>query len=207
VKRRIAVPPNSGSIKATRKAARSCLVCPFAKKSTQTVFGEGPEHPLLMIVGEVPGDAEDLAGHPFVGPAGKLLRQIFTELEIDPEKVYVTNAVKHFKFVKSGKRRLHQKPNAGDIHACQPWLLKEMQLLKPKVILALGATAAATLCDRPVTINSARTRWVTARINQIPLLVSWHPSAILRSPDPNARLVKRNELKADLKNAWKKSLT
>lgn len=200
-----AKPPDSDNLKTLRQAAKKCLVCGFAKHSTQTVFGEGSERPLLMIVGEVPGDVEDKLGHPFVGPAGKLLHVILAELGIDPQKIYLTNAVKHFKFVQRGKRRLHQKPNSSDIRACHPWLTKEIESLNPKVLMALGSTAAAALVDGHVTIQASRSHWLKSRVNEVPMLVSWHPSAILRSPDPSARKIKRKQLKADLAKAWKKA--
>jgi DNA polymerase len=132
--RRAAVPPDSKKIETLRRSAKKCLVCPFARHSTQTVFGEGGDHPQLMLVGEIPGDMEDRLGHPFVGPAGKLLHGLFEELGIDAKKVYLTNAVKHFKYVRMGKRRLHQKPNAQDIHACRPWLIKEIEAIQPTVM-------------------------------------------------------------------------
>jgi uracil-DNA glycosylase len=198
-----AKPPKTDNFAAIRVAAKKCLVCDFAKRSTQTVFGEGSEHPLLMIVGEVPGDSEDQQGHPFVGPAGKLLRSLLTEVGIDIGKVYLTNAVKHFKFVQRGKRRLHQKPNSGEIHACMPWLAKEIAILKPQIIVALGATAAASVFGRPVKISAERSSFLISQFEDCKMIVSWHPSAILRSPDPSAKKLKLGQLKKDLQKAWR----
>jgi uracil-DNA glycosylase len=172
-----------------------------AKLSPRLVKGEGSSHPAIMIVGEVPGDVEDKAGRPFVGPAGKLLRSLLIEIGIDAKKIFLTNAVKRFKYIPRGKRRLHQKPNAVEIRASRPMLEKEIETLKPKVIVALGATAAASLCGHPVKIKDSRSNWLESPLT-IPILVSWHPSAVLRSPDADTRKEMRDQLKADLKKAW-----
>src|SRR6184192_3929865 len=134
--------PDRPSLKTVRDAARDCQACDLYKRGTQTVFGEGPRRAEVMMVGEQPGDAEDLAGHPFVGPAGKLLDRALVEAGIDRAVVYVTNVVKHFKWEPRGKRRIHAKPNGAEIAACRPWLETEIALVKPRILVCLGATAA-----------------------------------------------------------------
>jgi len=196
-----ASPPKSKSLRVLKDSAQTCLVCAFAVKSTQTVFGEGPKRARLMLVGEQPGNAEDLAGHPFVGPAGALLEKIFTELGIRRDDVYVTNAVKHFKYVRKGKIRLHAKPNSVEIANCRPWLASEVAAVQPQVIVALGATAADSVCGRSVAIGRHRGQWLTTPLGPARVLVSWHPSAILRAPDERARAEKREQLKMDLAQA------
>jgi uracil-DNA glycosylase len=166
-----------------RNEARRCTRCPLYKIGTQTVFGEGPERAKVLMIGEQPGDQEDLAGRPFVGPAGKLLDKALVEAGIDRDEVYVTNAVKHFKWKPAGKRRLHQKPNSREIAACRPWLDAELELVQPEIVVALGATAAQALMGRDFR--------VTQQHGQV-LAVSWtkaflatvHPSSILRTPPP-----------------------
>jgi len=197
-----AKPPASHDLKKLKRASKRCLVCDFAKHSTQTVFGEGGDNASIMIVGEVPGDVEDRTGHPFVGPAGALLDKLFEELKVDRSQIYVTNAVKHFKFVQRGKRRLHQKPNIKEIRACKPWLISEIEALTPKVIVALGLTAAMAVTERPVRITSERGKWTSTPHAEAQVLLSWHPSAILRAPDPEKRAQMREELKKDLKKVW-----
>ena len=137
------------SLEALRREAESCVACPLWMNATQTVFGEGPPEAKIMLVGEQPGDREDLAGRPFVGPAGLLLDRALAEAGIDRAVVYVTNAVKHFKFEPRGKRRLHKRPNASEIKVCRRWLLGEIEVVAPKIIVALGATAAQSLAGRP----------------------------------------------------------
>lgn len=143
------------SIESLRKAAMSCRACPLWENATQTVFGEGPSHAPVMLVGEQPGDREDLTGHPFVGPAGQLLARALTAVGIPREEVYVTNAVKHFKFEIRGKRRMHKKPVDSEIAACYDWLRREIELVTPRLLIALGATAARSLLGRatPITVN------------------------------------------------------
>jgi DNA polymerase len=182
-----------------RRKARRCQACPLYKNATQTVFGEGAEKAQLMLVGEQPGDSEDRDGHPFTGPAGKLLDKILGELEIPRAQVYVTNAVKHFKWTRSGKRRLHQKPNAQEIAACHHWLEAELKVIQPRVIICLGATAARSVLGRPMSIASARGKIL--KVNDRQVLLTYHPSAILRAKDNRDEL--RRQLKADLKRAWK----
>src|SRR6266498_154265 len=148
--------PNDPDLDRLREAAAECTACPLYKNATQTVFGEGPERALIMFVGEQPGDAEDLAGHPFVGPAGKLLDRALQEAGIDRAAVYVTNVVKHFKWEPRGKRRIHKKPNAAEIGACHPWLDAEIRIVKPRAIVCLGATAAQALLGRTFKVTEHR---------------------------------------------------
>jgi DNA polymerase len=165
-----------------RAAAARCTACPLYKDATQTVFGEGPVDAALMLVGECPGDREDLEGHPFVGPAGGLLRRIMDEVGLPPADAYMTNAVKHFKFEQRGKRRIHQKPATEHVTACHPWLDLELGLLDPRLVVALGATAARALLGRQVTIGKVRgerLEWDGPGS----LLVTVHPSAVLRTAD------------------------
>src|SRR5438445_13660732 len=138
-------PPTARSVQQLREAAASCQACDLRVEATQTVFGEGSEHSRMMLVGEQPGDQEDLQGKPFVGPAGKLLERALNEAGIDRGRVYLTNAVKHFRWTRRGKRRLHEKPNAGQVRACRPWLEAEIEVVKPGLIVLLGATAAQSV--------------------------------------------------------------
>jgi len=175
------VPP-SRDVRELAHAARGCQGCSLYQHATQTVFGEGPPKARVMMVGEQPGDQEDLAGHPFIGPAGKLLDRAMAEAQIDRTKLYVTNAVKHFKFTARGKRRIHGKPNGIEISACRPWLEAEMAAVEPELIVCLGATAAQSLMGRDFRIGQERGvlyphRWAKG------LMATIHPSAILRMPD------------------------
>jgi uracil-DNA glycosylase len=174
--------PADLSLAEVRRRAARCRACPLYKLGTQTVFGEGPETARLVFVGEQPGDQEDRQGHPFVGPAGKLLDRALMEAGLDRAEVYVTNAVKHFKWEAAGKRRLHQKPGAREIAACRPWLDAELALLRPEIVVALGATAAQALMGRTFRVSQDRGRafrdvpW--ARV----FFATVHPSSILRGP-------------------------
>lgn len=170
------------SIEALRKAATSCRACPLWENATQTVFGEGPSPAPVMLVGEQPGDREDLTGHPFVGPAGQLLARALTAADIPREEVYVTNAVKHFKFEIRGKRRMHKKPVDSEIAACYDWLRREIELVTPRLLIALGATAARSLLGRatPITVNRGKLREYASGVS---LLITVHPSFLLRVPD------------------------
>lgn len=159
-----------------REEAASCRRCPLWRNATQTVFGEGPVPAKMMFVGEQPGDKEDLAGRPFVGPAGLILDQALEEVGIDRTKVYVTNAVKHFKNEPRGKRRLHKKPDTSEIEACRWWLAKEINLVRPRLTVALGATAAGALMRRPVTIGRLRGEAVESESGS--LWITVHPSAV-----------------------------
>lgn len=165
-----------------RHAAASCRACPLWKNATQTVFGEGPPDAEIMLVGEQPGDREDNQGRPFVGPAGLLLDRALAEAGVDRERVYVTNAVKHFKFEPRGKRRLHKRPNASEIKICRRWLLDEIEAIGPRLIVALGATAAQSLTGRVISIQSNRGA-VLDLGNGLGVLVTIHPSALLRLQD------------------------
>lgn len=165
-----------------RREAASCRACPLWKNATQTVFGEGPPDAEIMLVGEQPGDREDIEGRPFVGPAGLLLDRALSEAGVDRGRVYVTNAVKHFKFEPRGKRRLHKRPNASEIKICRRWLLDEIEAVGPRLIVALGVTAAQSLAGRAIPIQSNRGA-VLDLANGLRVLVTIHPSALLRLQD------------------------
>jgi uracil-DNA glycosylase len=171
-----------GSLKELRKATNECRRCPLWRFATQGVPGEGPVPSSLMLVGEQPGDQEDVAGKPFVGPAGAILDRALYEAGIDRDKIYVTNAVKHFKFEPRGKRRLHAKPNTQEIQACNWWLAQELEHVKPRLIIALGATAARAVLGRTVTISSHR-GVATSLADDRDAWVTVHPSYLLRIPD------------------------
>ncbi|HWA09721.1 MAG TPA: UdgX family uracil-DNA binding protein [Opitutaceae bacterium] len=179
-----------------RAQARRCTACPLHKLGTQTVFGEGPAGARILMVGEQPGDREDLAGRPFVGPAGHLLDRALAEAGIDRAQVYVTNAVKHFKWKPAGQRRLHQKPNSREILACKPWLEQEIDLVRPAVIVALGATAAQALMGPDFRVTVSRGQIFDGP--GAPLLATVHPSSILRGP-PSEREAQFAAFVADLK--------
>jgi uracil-DNA glycosylase len=178
--------------------AKDCRRCPLYRLATQTVFGEGPARAPVMLVGEQPGDQEDLQGRPFVGPAGKILDRALADAGIDRSRVYVTNAVKHFKFEPRGKKRLHKKPNAGEIDACKWWLDHELELIKPALTVALGATAARALAGRPIAIGAARGRLMDLR-EGLPCLVTIHPSFLLRMPDPEVKAQEYRRFVQDLR--------
>jgi uracil-DNA glycosylase family protein len=167
------------SIAELRKAAKGCRRYPLWRDATQTVFGEGPENATVVFVGEQPGDQEDLAGKPFVGPAGKVFDAVLDEAGVDRRKTYVTNAVKHFKFEPRGKRRIHSKPNAGEIQACRWWLDKELALTRPELVVALGASAAYSLLGKSVPITKLRGQ-VIERDDGLRVFLTIHPSFILR---------------------------
>jgi uracil-DNA glycosylase len=162
------------------------------------VFGEGPKRAQIMLVGEQPGDAEDLAGHPFVGPAGKLLDRALAEAGIDRNVVYLTNVVKHFKWEPRGKRRIHAKPNAGEIGACRPWLETEIALLRPRVLICLGATAAQALLGKTFRVSKQRGEFVESALAPL-VTATVHPSSILRAPDDEARHAEMAQFVADLR--------
>ena len=178
--------------------ARGCTRCHLYKYATQTVFGEGPLNASIMFVGEQPGDQEDLAGRPFVGPAGALFDDALEEAGIDRSTVYVTNAVKHFKFVAKGKRRIHNKPDSGEISACRWWIEHERELIRPPVTVALGATAARSLIGKTVTIGKVRGQALTLDGGS-ECWVTVHPSSLLRMPDREAREEGRRLFVRDLK--------
>jgi uracil-DNA glycosylase len=181
-----------------REAATECKACDLWKQATQTVFGEGPEDARVMMIGEVPGDQEDKQGHPFVGPAGTLLDRALTAAGITRSDVYVTNIVKHFKFEPRGKRRIHKKPNAIEISACRPWLDAEMALVRPQIVVLLGATAAQSILGRQFLVTQQRGQWVHSNIAPY-VLATVHPSAILRAPDEQSRHEEMQRFIADLR--------
>jgi DNA polymerase len=185
-----------------REAAKSCKRCPLWGPATQTVFGRGPDTAALMLVGEQPGDQEDLAGEPFVGPAGALLDRALAAAGIDRTAIYVTNAVKHFKFTPRSKRRLHQKPNLSEIRACRVWLESEFRLVEPEVIVALGATAAQSVLSRPVRLMQERGHPIEGN-GGATILLTVHPSYLLRLPDPDAKTAQYAAFLADLRQAGK----
>ena len=192
------IPPNP-TLPKLREAAAHCRGCDLWINATQTVFGEGPSSADVMLVGEQPGDLEDRAGHPFVGPAGKLLDTALLQAGIDRTRVYVTNTVKHFKFVPIERgRRLHKKPNAAEIRACKPWLETEIRAVRPRVIVALGATAAQALLGKQFRVTQDRGRPIPSELAEA-IVATVHPSAILRAPD-DAREEARREFIADLKS-------
>src|SRR5215203_262036 len=190
------VPP-SRSLKALEEAAQTCRGCVLYRDATQAVFGSGRKAAELMLVGEQPGDKEDLAGEPFVGPAGRLLDRALEEAGIDRGEAYVTNAVKHFKWRPRGKRRLHQTPRAGEIEACKPWLAAEVEAVKPQAVLAMGATAARALFGMKVKVTKDRGRPLESPLAPV-AAVTIHPSAILRLRDHDEREAELAAFVADL---------
>ena len=190
--------PDRPTVEKVRAAAKDCQACDLWRSATQTVFGEGGRRAELMLVGEQPGDAEDLAGHPFVGPAGRLLDTALEEAGIDRGQVYVTNVVKHFKWEPRGKRRIHAKPNAGEIGACRPWLEVEIALVKPRVLVCLGATAAQALLGKSFKVSRQRGTRVPSALAPV-VTATVHPSSILRAPDDEARREEMRRFVADLR--------
>lgn len=183
---RPATPPDTLSLSAMREAAKDCEACHLYKHARRTVFGEGPKGATMMLVGEQPGDYEDVAGKPFVGPAGKIMDQALEEVGIDRTKVYVTNAVKHFKWEPRGKRRIHQKPNSREIAACRPWLEAELRLVKPKLLVCLGATAAQAIFGLSFRVTRERGKVLSSKLAPR-VLATVHPSSLLRQPDEVSR--------------------
>ncbi|KPC49078.1 UdgX family uracil-DNA binding protein [Amantichitinum ursilacus] len=190
----------AGSLRQLQQAAAQCKECPLWQPATQTVFGEGNAKARLMLVGEQPGDQEDLAGHPFVGPAGQLLDRALEEAGLDRASLYVTNAVKHFKFELRGKRRIHSKPGLREMAACQHWLDSEIAAVKPDLIVALGATAAQSLLGHGATLKHYRGQW-TALEDGRKVWVTVHPSYLLRLPDPAAKAAEYAQFVEDLRQA------
>jgi DNA polymerase len=189
--------PEKLTLDCVRDAAKSCQGCDLYRNATQTVFGEGASSARLMFVGEQPGDVEDRQGHPFVGPAGRLLDKALAQARVPREEVYVTNAVKHFKFIQRGKRRLHQKPVIREVMACRPWLEAEIELVQPEVIVCLGATAAQAVLGRIVRITQERGKFIP--LNSREVFVTIHPSAILRLRESSEREEELNRLVAEMK--------
>jgi len=191
--------PDRPTLDKAAAIAAKCKACDLYKRGTQTVFGEGPPGAQVMFVGEQPGDAEDLAGHPFVGPAGKLLDRALEEAGIDRAHVYVTNVVKHFKWEPRGKRRIHAKPNAAEINACRPWLETEIALVKPRVLVCLGATAAHALLGKSFKVSKQRGEFIRSSSLAPIVSATVHPSSILRAPDDDARREEMRRFVEDLR--------
>lgn len=188
--------PERRTLSALQKAARGCQGCPLYRKATQTVFGEGPEKPRLMLVGEQPGDHEDVQGHPFVGPAGKLLHDCLEEAGLAEIPTYLTNAVKHFSFEERGKKRLHKKPSTLEVVHCHPWLEAELEVLQPEVLVLLGATAAQALLGKSFKVTRHRGEFLDSALARY-VAATVHPSSILRAGD--RRHEARAEFLADLR--------
>ena len=199
---RPAQPPDSSSPSTVREAAAHCTACRLYKRATQTVFGKGPKCAAMMLVGEQPGDYEDVAGKPFVGPAGKVLDRALEDAGIDRSQVYVTNAVKHFKWEPRGKRRIHQKPNSREIAACRPWLEAELRIVRPKLVVAMGATAAQTIFSPGFGVTRERGKLLSSKLAPR-VLATVHPSSLLRQPDEASREREYKHFVADLRAAVK----
>ena len=185
------------TLEGLRERAAGCRACDLYKNATQTVFGEGSQHARVMFVGEQPGDREDREGKPFVGPAGGVLDDALEAAGIDRRQAYVTNAVKHFKWKPQGKRRLHQKPSAAEISACRPWLDGEIALVKPEILVLLGATAAQALLGGDFRVTKQRGQFIE-RLGLPPMLATVHPSSILRAPDDETRELEMRAFVRDL---------
>jgi uracil-DNA glycosylase len=195
--------PERATLSKVRRAAEECRACPLWRNATQMVFGEGSATAEIMFVGEQPGDREDIEGKPFVGPAGKLFDRALEDAGIDRRRVYVTNVVKHFKFARRGKRRIHKKPGAEEITACRPWLQTELNLVKPRVLVALGATAAQALLGRGFRVTTQRGQFVDSDLAPL-VTATVHPSSILRAPDEETRHEEMRRFVADLKKVARK---
>ena len=189
--------PSDPDLEALRGAAAGCQACDLYKTGTQTVFGEGAHEAEVMLVGEQPGDREDVEGRPFVGPAGKLLDEALEEAGIDRARAYVTNVVKHFKWVARGKRRIHKKPGMTGIKACRPWLEAEIEVVKPKALVCLGATAAQGLLGKDFRVTQRRGELVDSPLAPL-VMATVHPSSILRAPDEETRALERKAFVEDL---------
>lgn len=192
--------PQKITLPSLKKASKGCQGCPLFEPATQTVFGEGPDDARIVLVGEQPGDEEDKKGKPFVGPAGRLLDEALEEAGVKRERIYVTNAVKHFKFLLRGKRRMHQNPNRSEVLACRAWLEKEVEVVQPDVLVCLGATAATSVLGPAFRVTKSRGQLFQSELCP-QTVASWHPSAILRTPDREAAALKREELVTDLRYA------
>jgi uracil-DNA glycosylase family protein len=189
--------PERRSLRALREASQGCRGCGLYRGATQTVFGDGGPRAELVLVGEQPGDREDIEGHPFVGPAGRLLNQALEEAGIDPKKAYITNVVKHFKFTRKGKRRIHKTPTAEEINACFPWLEAELAQVKPRALVCLGATAAKALLGRDFRVSRDRGKLLESDLAPV-VMATVHPSSVLRAPDEETRRLERSRFVADL---------
>lgn len=190
--------PDRLTLRRLREAAAGCRGCDLWQRGTQTVFGEGSAHARIVMVGEEPGDKEDLAGRPFVGPAGTVLNKALEQAGIDRDDVYVTNIVKHFKWEPRGKRRIHKKPSALEISACRPWLDAEIALIRPEVVVLLGATAAQGVLGRSFRVTHHRGQWLQSELAPY-VLATVHPSAVLRAPDEESRHEEMRKFVDDLK--------
>ena len=190
--------PEQPTLPLLKAAAADCRACDLWKKGTQTVFGEGRSRARILFVGEQPGNEEDLTGKPFVGPAGRLFDEALEEAGIDRKQTYVTNVVKHFKWEPRGKRRIHKKPNAQEIAACRPWLEAEIALIKPKIIVALGATAAQSLLGAQFRVTKQRGQFLESDLAPY-IMATVHPSSILRAPDDETRRLEYQRFVDDLK--------
>jgi uracil-DNA glycosylase len=197
---RPAIPPDTSSLAEMRESARECTACHLFRRATQTVFGEGPKNAPIMLVGEQPGDREDEAGKPFVGPAGKIMDRALEEAGIDRKQVYVTNVVKHFKWEPRGKRRIHQKPNSREIAACQPWLEAELRIVKPKLLVCLGSTAGQAIFGPSFRVTRERGRVLSSKLSA-KVVATVHPSSLLRQPDEESREREYKKFVGDLRVA------
>jgi DNA polymerase len=194
--------PERPTLPVLREIAAGCKACDLWRRGTQTVFGEGARHARTMLVGEQPGNDEDLAGRPFVGPAGKLLDKALEQAGIDRNETYVTNVVKHFKWEPRGKRRIHAKPNSAEIAACLPWLEAEIAVVKPHAIVCLGSTAAQSLLGRSFRVTERRGEFIQSPLAPL-VMATVHPSSILRSPDDETRRGETERFIADFRNLAK----
>ena len=197
---RPAQPPDTSNLATLREAAAHCTACHLYKRGTQTVFGEGPKRAAMMLIGEQPGDYEDVAGKPFVGPAGKIMDRALDDAGIDRSQVYVTNAVKHFKWEPRGKRRIHQKPNSREIAACRPWLEAELRIVRPNLVVAMGATAAQAIFGPGFRVIKERGKVLSSKLAPR-VLATVHPSSLLRQPDEESREREYKHFVADLRAA------
>jgi DNA polymerase len=194
--------PQTSSLATLKNAAKKCTACHLYKHATQTVFGEGAKGAKLMLLGEQPGDQEDLSGRPFVGPAGKILDRALEEAGIDRDEVYVTNTVKHFKWEPRGKRRIHKKPNSREIAACRPWLEAELRVVRPGLLVCLGATAAQAVLGPAFRVTRERGKVVGCEL-AAKVVATVHPSSLLRQPDEESRKREYKLFVADLRVALK----
>jgi uracil-DNA glycosylase len=190
--------PRNRSLESLRQAATSCKGCDLYVNATQTVFGDGPGHASVMLVGEQPGDIEDQKGEPFVGPAGRMLDRALEDARISRNEVYVTNAVKHFKWIWRGKRRLHQKPSVRQVVACRPWLEVEIEVVQPEILVCMGATAAQSVTGKSVAIMKERGKFIDSVLGKL-TFVTIHPSAILRQRDNDEREQEYRRFASELK--------
>ena len=195
--------PTRRTLEALRDAAHSCKGCDLYKNATQTVFGEGPQKASVVFVGEQPGDQEDRQGHPFVGPAGRLLDKALVEARIPRDEVYVTNAVKHFKWIWRGKRRLHQKPAIRQVTACKPWLEAEFEALRPKIVICMGATAAQAVLGKTVLITKERGKFIDLQAGLV-IFITIHPSAIYRHREKDEQDKEYRRFASEMKQVQRK---